>query len=317
MSAAGGVVKTGYLHIDGNEALGREPSVPHHWLAALAVVIIAQWVAWQASALAPYVTWWAAQIEPWGRDVTGPYVVSNLFFLVAPMALIAAFSLYFSRRIDGRGRRAIGLDGATAPLALVWSAAGVLAATPHVIALVIHEPNVAEFSAGFATLVPVTVIQAGAEEILFRGIILGFLCARYGPRNGIIISSLLFGLWHVYVGQSPIDAAIMFVSTFVFGVTASVLTLHYGNLGPALGLHVTWNVAAYLSGAASVGDNFWASWVATFATPWTSERIVSGELLRMLIIPLIIETLLIFGACRDTVQRLFGEPRAPTENAIP
>jgi membrane protease YdiL (CAAX protease family) len=123
----------------------------------------------------------------------------------------------------------------------------------------------------------------------------------------VLICALLFGLWHLYVGQAPIDAAISFVHTFVFGITAAILTLHYGNIGPALGLHIVWNVAGYFSAAAG-GDTFWSAWAATHALPWTAEGIANGDLMRLLVFPLMIETLIIFAVCRDTLRKLLGLP---------
>lgn len=306
----GACVKTGYLHIDGNEALGREAAVPHTWVVGLGAVILAQWLMWQASALIPLISVWVAPFLVFDLSVTPAYVVSNLFYLVVPTAIFAMLALHFVRRIDGRSAKAIGLDRATAPLMLVWTALGLIAAIPHIVVLLLRQPGL-DFLTGFATLVPVTIIQAGAEEILFRGVILGFLCARYGARVGILISALLFGFWHVYIGQPPEDAIVQFVATFVFGVTAGVITLHFANLGPALGLHLIWNVSVYLSGAAMVGDEFWQSWVSTFTAPWTTEQVYDGTIVRMLIIPLAIESLLVLAACRETVTRLLEAPAAP------
>lgn len=308
-------MKTGYLHIDGNAALGREPAVPHHWIVALTAVIAGQWIAWQGLSASPYLPWLISLQTGW--DISFRYALANLFYLLVPMGLIGALALYLSRRIDGRGARALGLDRATAPLALIWSVAALVAAAPHIIALILRDVNWAELAVGFAVLTPVTIIQAGAEEILFRGVLLGFLCARYGVRNGVLISGLVFGLWHVYIGQPLVDAIALFASTFVFGVTASILTLHYGNLGPAIGLHVVWNVAGYLSGAAAVGDEFWSSWTVSFASQWGTEDIANGGLVRMLVIPLMIETLIIFAACRETVLRLFGAPEAARISSTP
>src|SRR5687768_7912069 len=42
---------TGFLLVDGSAAQGRAPAVPRHWLAALAIVIVFQWVLWQGEAV--------------------------------------------------------------------------------------------------------------------------------------------------------------------------------------------------------------------------------------------------------------------------
>lgn len=300
----GRVMATGYLHIDGNEALGREAAKPHHWLLGLAIVIVAQWVSWQGAWLSPYVSYlWSTGV---GYEATAGFVVSNLFVLLIPNALIVALALYASHRFDKRGASAIGLDASTPTLMFIWGIAGLVAAAPHLILIVLR--GVGEgWLTGLLALPAITIVQAGAEETLFRGILLGFLCARYGARNGVLISALLFGFWHLYIGQQPIDAAISFVHTCIFGVTAAVLTLHYGNIGPALGLHVVWNVAGYFSGAAG-GDEFWYTWASSYTLPWTDEGVANGDLARLLVFPLIIETLIILAVCRDTVRKLLGQP---------
>lgn len=303
----GGAMQTGFLHVDGNEALGREPAKPHHWVTAFAAVVVAQWFMWQASALTPLIASSTLMFGFADANPTFAYVAANIFFLLVPTAIFGFVALRLSRQFDNRGARAIGLDAKTLPLTIVWALAGVIAAAPHIVAIMLSEPDYAQFGVGLAVLTPVTIIQAGAEEILFRGIILGMLCARYGVRNGVIISALLFGLWHVYAGQPTLDMLVMFITTFIFGVTSAVLTLHFGNIGPALGLHIVWNVAGYLSGAAGVGgEDFWSSWVTTFSAVWRIDDFITGDILRLLIIPLTIETLLIFGACRETVNRLLN-----------
>lgn len=299
-------MKTGYLHIDGNDALGRTPARPHHWLVALAAVMLAQWVMWQGASLGQYAGFlWASGTSD---SPTSSFAVSTIFYLAVPTALVATLTLYVSARFDGRGARSIGLAPKAILLAFVWAFLGLIAAVPHMIALAVRGPLGEGWISGAATLAPVTIIQAGSEEILFRGVILGFLCARYGARVGVLISALLFGFWHVYIGQPLIDAAIMFATSALFGMTAAVLTLHYASIGPALGLHVVWNVAGYMSSTAGHSP-FWDAWVAYINAPWTIESVMSGEVARMLLIPLAIETLLILAVCRPTVLRLVGAPQ--------
>lgn len=306
-------MKTGFLHVDGSEALGREPAKPHHWLVAVVAVIVAQWLMWQGSAFGSVAAGGFLRfgiIGLAGEGATSAYVVSNLIYLLVPTALLAALTLYCVRKFDGRGAKAIGIDAKTAPIALVWSVAGLLAASPVIAAALMRGPDGAGLIQGVVILTPVTVVQAGAEEILFRGVLLAFLSARYGVRVGLLISALLFGFWHVQIGQSWLDAAIMFATSFMFGVTAGIVTLHYANLGPALALHVVWNVAAFLYGGSQWGSDFWPSWVNSFTATWTMERIVSGELAKIVVLPLVLETFIVFAAARDTIYRLVGREPA-------
>jgi membrane protease YdiL (CAAX protease family) len=311
-------MKTGFLHIDGNAALGRAPAVPRHWIVAALTLIVAQWIVWQGYDLGQAIAFWSSQAGLMGIvDPAGiPYVISNLFGLLVPTGVVAVLALYCSRRFDGRTAKAIGLDGATTPLALVWTLAGVVAAASAIITVFMAQPDLLEFVGGLLVLTPITIVQAGAEEILFRGVILGFLSARYGARTGVLISALLFGLWHVQFSQLPFDMGVAFLSTFVFGVTAAVLTLHYANLGPALALHVVWNLAWYMSAAALHSDmDFWSAWVVALQAPWTVDDVANGRLFRTLISPLLFETFIIAAACRETVQRILDRAQATSTGA--
>lgn len=300
-------MKTGYLHIDGNEAMGRAPAMPHHWSVAIVAVIVGQWLLWQGSALGAAVG--TLFVEPGILGMFGHstgYVVANLFYLLIPFGAIAALSIFLTQRFDGRRAVALGVDRRTIPLALVWSVAGVLTATPLIFVIAANAPPLNRVIEGALVLIPATIVQAGAEEVLFRGVLLSILAARYGVRAGLVGSALLFGAWHLYFGQPWIDAFITFAFTFVFGLTAGIVTLHCANLGPAIALHVVWNVAADLHGASSFGNEFWSGWVATISQVWTYEDIANGEVFRILVLPLTLETLIVFAACRDTLNRLLS-----------
>jgi len=52
-------------------------------------------------------------------------------------------------------------------------------------------------TARFETLVRIPFGTALPEELLFRGALLGLLLRTRRPRHAVIVSSLLFGLWHV------------------------------------------------------------------------------------------------------------------------
>lgn len=306
-------MKTGFIHVDGSEAQGREPARPHHWLVAVVAVIVAQWLMWQGAAFSSVAAGEFLRfgfIGVTGEGATSAYVVSNLIFLFVPTAVLAALTLYCVRKFDGRSAKAIGIDAKTAPIALVWSIAGLLATSPVILAALMKGPDGAGLIQGIVILTPVTIVQAGAEEILFRGVLLAFLSARYGAVGGILTSALMFGLWHMQIGQSWLDAAVMLTTSFVFGITAGIVTLHYANLGPALALHVVWNVAAYLYGGSEWGSDFWPSWVNSFNATWTMERVVSGELVKTVVLPLVLETFIVFAAARDTIYRLLGREPA-------
>ncbi|MGH6950129.1 MAG: lysostaphin resistance A-like protein [Vitreimonas sp.] len=309
------MVSTGFLLVDGNDTLKRARAPSRHWAVALVIVIVAQWFMWQGHALCQrLLVAWLSQPGLFGMHeslITSYQVLLELLYLALPTALLAALALYLSARVDRRGARALGLDWMTAPTALVWSAAGLVAALPLMVEIALKEPNLVVLGQAAAVLTPITIVQAGSEEIVFRGVILATLAARYGVGAGLVISSLLFGLWHVSFDLSLTDNVMKFATTFAFGVTAGIVTLHYGNLGPAIALHVVWNVARYLlGGAASWSMDFWPAWQASLYQPITWADIENGAALRSIGAPLLIETLIVLAVCRETVQRLFTGVRA-------
>jgi membrane protease YdiL (CAAX protease family) len=61
-----------------------------------------------------------------------------------------------------------------------------------------------------AALVVIPLGTVLAEELAFRGLLLPLLGRRYGVPTGALLSSALFGLWHVLaaLGGGPANAAI-------------------------------------------------------------------------------------------------------------
>lgn len=77
------------------------------------------------------------------------------------------------------------------------------------------------------------IIAPIAEEFVFRGLLLNRLIAALGFWNGLGLSSLIFGIFHVN-----------FFGAFLFAVVASLLYLKTGNLLVPIMLHVANNLVA-------------------------------------------------------------------------
>jgi membrane protease YdiL (CAAX protease family) len=76
-------------------------------------------------------------------------------------------------------------------------------------------------------------ITAGiCEEILFRGFVLVILAEASGTWPAILVSSLLFGLGHIYQGAAG------FVKTAMVGLVLALLTVFSGSLFTAIVVHV-------------------------------------------------------------------------------
>ncbi len=75
------------------------------------------------------------------------------------------------------------------------------------------------------------------EELLYRGFMIWYLALWMGPIAAVIVSSLLFGLGHIYLGWSHIP------KTALAGLLFACLALASGSLWPAVLLHaaIDWN----------------------------------------------------------------------------
>lgn len=89
------------------------------------------------------------------------------------------------------------------------------------------------------------VIQASAEEVMFRGYILQYLASwSRHPLVWAVLPSVAFALLHY---DSALDPAInrhTLTYTVSFGLVASVLVWRTGGLAAAMGLHIVNNILA-------------------------------------------------------------------------
>ncbi|ANY09048.1 CPBP family intramembrane glutamic endopeptidase [Pseudonocardia sp. HH130630-07] len=110
-----------------------------------------------------------------------------------------------------------------------------------------------EFPAAWVLLliVATVAVQASAEEILFRGYLLGAVRPRIGTYPAVLLTSLVFGLCH---SLNP-DADVVYVATTAaLGALLALIALIEGGLWAACTFHTVWNaVPAVLSGGAG-GD---------------------------------------------------------------
>jgi membrane protease YdiL (CAAX protease family) len=79
------------------------------------------------------------------------------------------------------------------------------------------------------------VIAPFAEELVFRGYLMNLWRARWGTWAGVLLSSLVFGLFHF---ERAIFAAVM-------GIAFALIYLRYDSLWPGVILHAAVNFAAF------------------------------------------------------------------------
>ena len=103
----------------------------------------------------------------------------------------------------------------------------------------------------FLTFLPVALlallIQAGAEEVAFRGYLQTQLAARFrSPIVWMVLPSLGFGLLHLDPGTNGANAWLVVAATALVGLIAADLTRVTGGIGAAWGLHFANNAVVIL-----------------------------------------------------------------------
>jgi membrane protease YdiL (CAAX protease family) len=85
-------------------------------------------------------------------------------------------------------------------------------------------------------LIVVAIIAPPIEELWFRGLILRTLMRRYPFWPAAIACSLMFGLFHTYRLDTLAGAALLGISTAVFGLGRCLLVRRHVRLNAAIGV---------------------------------------------------------------------------------
>lgn len=93
-----------------------------------------------------------------------------------------------------------------------------------------------------------TPLQCLAEELVFRGYLLQELGRRIRhPIAWAVVPAILFALLHGGGGRlSPTEDLALMTSAAVFGLFAAALVWRFGDLSPAIGAHLGFNLVALL-----------------------------------------------------------------------
>jgi membrane protease YdiL (CAAX protease family) len=81
------------------------------------------------------------------------------------------------------------------------------------------------------------------EELVARGYVLKTLENHSGAIFAVILSSLLFSLFHMF---NPNTSLLGFLNIFLMGCFLALVCIHYNNLWAPIGLHFGWNFSLYL-----------------------------------------------------------------------
>jgi len=83
-------------------------------------------------------------------------------------------------------------------------------------------------------------VQGAAEEVLFRGFLFPILGVRYGAVAGVLISSGLFALLHLF---NPNPSLLALLNLTLFGIFAALYAAREGSLWGIFAIHSAWNWA--------------------------------------------------------------------------
>jgi sodium transport system permease protein len=96
-----------------------------------------------------------------------------------------------------------------------------------------YQGESANLAAAWPLLLVFVVVLPPCEEIAFRGFILGGLQRRFSPWTAIVVSSLLFALYHMNVFQ--------FLPAFLLGLVLGLLATRTRSIWPGVLLHALQN----------------------------------------------------------------------------
>jgi len=84
------------------------------------------------------------------------------------------------------------------------------------------------------------VVQGAAEEVLFRGFLLQIIGSHYGYVVGVLVSSVLFALLHIFNANLSLLAVL---NLMLFGMFTAFYALKEGGLWGVFAVHSLWNWA--------------------------------------------------------------------------
>lgn len=146
----------------------------------------------------------AHRVVPRASAVVAAGKVAGLS-LIARSAGLTAAELGLDRKARGAGVRwgagsAALVAGGYAAVLAVPAARAVIPSSGPSSAVSLPRAVVRAFA-----VIPLTTVLP--EEYAFRGVLIGLLTRRFGPLRALVLSSALFGLWHVLPGLAGAGAA--------------------------------------------------------------------------------------------------------------
>lgn len=100
-------------------------------------------------------------------------------------------------------------------------------------------------AARIAMIAIATFLAPLSEELMFRGVLLRSLAHR-SRRTILVVTSLVFAVFHLAGTASAGAAVLVFIQIFLVGLVLAHLTLRHDRLGPAIFVHSGFNLLASL-----------------------------------------------------------------------
>ncbi|MGI9615947.1 MAG: CPBP family intramembrane glutamic endopeptidase [Acidimicrobiales bacterium] len=198
--------------------------------------------------------------------------------VIAPLAqlICAAAAVVAARRRDYTWEE-LGLARGTVPAGLRLGGLTALVAVAGVgiVALVPTTRNLLEddrfldlsaAEAVYEIAIRIPLVTALTEEVLFRSVLLAVLVVRWSSKPAVVVSSLLFGLWHVFTalgdlgqngatedfaGWDVIIAVVgIVVATGIAGIAFAWLRLRSGSVAAPWVVHSLLNASTFGVGVA-------------------------------------------------------------------
>lgn len=233
-------------------------------------------IGWHVPEVEPGLAWW-----PLVAVIAALVLVNVINNRLAPNShyflwSIAGSVLFLAIGIlDGNSWIDMGLGLAYLLPGLIWAAASIgLVTVAYLIASAFrktreafHDERIVEMSGGrlaFQALIEVPFGTVLFEEIAFRAVLFSMLARRFGVVPAIIISALLFGIWHVLpsIGTHEANPALGSVvgtgtrghvlavlasvaTTTLAGVVFAMMRIVSGSVLAPMGLHWATNGLGY------------------------------------------------------------------------
>ena len=99
-------------------------------------------------------------------------------------------------------------------------------------------------------IIPFIAINAITEELAYRGFVTTALAPRFGLVGAYAVSTLFFGLQHIFFATSPLAVPIFFLAFTVWGAVAAIIVHRQNRLLPITIAHWVTNFVMSVPGIA-------------------------------------------------------------------